>query len=164
MKLIKRELFNTLHTEANESSRKRAHFNLHAELSDSVQRLCVSVNPGSYIRPHRHSAPDKWELFLVLQGSAAILTFDDNGCVTEKFVISNRGPIYGAEIPSNTWHTIAAREINTILVEIKPGPYSPTAQLDFASWAPQEGAAESSLFEKRFRSAEVGSISCKGDN
>lgn len=36
------------------SPRLRAHRNFHPELSDPVQRLAIAMEPGTYIRPHRH--------------------------------------------------------------------------------------------------------------
>jgi len=35
-------------------SRLRSHRSLHEELSDPVQRLAIAMEPGTYIRPHRH--------------------------------------------------------------------------------------------------------------
>ncbi|MGV8352525.1 WbuC family cupin fold metalloprotein, partial [Pseudomonas aeruginosa] len=34
--------------------RLRAHRNFHPELSDPIQRLAIAMEPGTYIRPHRH--------------------------------------------------------------------------------------------------------------
>jgi len=158
MKLINQDLFSSLNKTAEKSSRRRAHFNLHPELSDPVQRLCIAINPGSYIRPHRHVSPDKWELFMVFQGSAAILMFGENGQIIERTVISAKGPTYAVEIPEKKWHTLVALEEQTILVEIKQGPYSPLSDKDFAPWAPEEGTENSIFFEKQFRIAETGNI------
>lgn len=34
--------------------RLRAHRNFHPELSDPIQRLAIAMEPGTYIRSHRH--------------------------------------------------------------------------------------------------------------
>ncbi|EMX0805176.1 WbuC family cupin fold metalloprotein [Klebsiella pneumoniae] len=34
-----------------QSPRLRAHRNFHPELSDSVQRLAIAMEPGTYVRP-----------------------------------------------------------------------------------------------------------------
>jgi hypothetical protein len=62
------------------------------------------------------------------------------------------------EIPGNTWHTLAAQEDGTILFEIKPGPYAPLSEHDFAPWAPMEGTDRAVIFEELFHSTEKGSI------
>lgn len=160
MQLINRELFKKLTTQAKNSPRKRMHYNFHPKLDDAVQRLCVAMEPGTYIRPHRHSEPGKWELFIILRDSATILFFDDEGQLTERTTISTDST-HGIEIPSNIWHTVAVSEPSTILLEIKPGPYSPIADHDFAEWAPEEGTDETVKYETWFHSAKIGSIAPK---
>jgi cupin fold WbuC family metalloprotein len=156
MKEIGKELFDMLSSKASEADRKRTHHNLHTDLNDKIQRLCVAIDPGSYIRPHRHPEPWKWEMFIVLQGAAIILTFDDAGQVTDRIDLANRGTVQAVEIPSNTWHTLAAQEKGTVLVEIKPGPYAPLAEQDFALWAPKEGSDKAVQVEALFHSAKTG--------
>lgn len=151
LKLIDQPLFNSLCRTAAAATRKRAHFTLHLELTDAVQRLCVAIEPGSYIRPHRHAEQGKWEFFVILQGAAVILLFDQNGMVTKRITLDSNGPVHGAEIAENCWHTLAALAKDTVLLEIKPGPYQPLAAADFASWAPAEGTPEALLFENFFR-------------
>ncbi len=54
------------------SPRLRAHRNFHPELTDPVQRLAIAMEPGTYIRPHRH--PHTFELLLALSGRFVVLT------------------------------------------------------------------------------------------
>ncbi|MFC1798395.1 WbuC family cupin fold metalloprotein [Thermodesulfobacteriota bacterium] len=150
-------LFKRLIGETDRSERKRTHYNLHPNLDDPVQRLCVAIDPGSYIRPHRHSAPGKWELFVALIGSATLLVFDESGRIIERNDFSGNGPVYVVEVPENTWHTLAAVIRGTVLVEIKPGPYTPITDGDLAPWSPAEGTEKAALFEKQFRMLPVGS-------
>lgn len=84
MKLIDDRLLDDLTAKAAASPRKRAHHNLHPALEDPVQRLCVAIEPGTYIRPHRHADPATWEVFIMLRGSAVFLIFDDAGTVREE--------------------------------------------------------------------------------
>ncbi|CAH5627197.1 Tryptophan synthase subunit beta like protein [Klebsiella pneumoniae] len=55
--------------------RLRAHRNFHPELSDPIQRLAIAMEPGTYIRPHRHR--HTFELLLPLKGRFVVLNFDD---------------------------------------------------------------------------------------
>jgi cupin fold WbuC family metalloprotein len=157
MKILDKTLFSDLTVKALNSDRKRTHYNLHLESTDKTQRLCMAIEPGSYIRPHRHAKKGKWEVFVVLHGSASMLTFNNSGKVTETVLLSENGPTHAVEVPENTWHTLASHESGTVLLEIKPGPYLPLSIKDRAPWAPDEGTEEAVKFEAFFRSAQKGS-------
>jgi len=158
MKQVDSALLDSLTKRAGESPRHRAHFNLHPELTDPVQRLCIAIEPGSYVRPHRHSDPETWEVLTALRGSLAILLFDENGKVLERLVIANGGMVAAAELPRNTWHTLVSLEPGTIFFEVKQGPYKPIAETNSASWAPAEGDPGAALFLSWFRNAGVGDL------
>ena len=121
------------------SARGRLNHNLHPTLDDPVQRFFNCFEPGSYVRPHRHTDPPRWEAFVALRGRAVVLEFDDRGRVAGRCEISPDGPAVAAEIAGDSWHTVAALRSGTVLFELKPGPYSPIADKDFAPWAPAEG-------------------------
>lgn len=57
---------------------------------------------------------------------------------------------------SGTWHTLAVLEPGTVLFELKPGPYLPLADKEFAAWAPAEGAPGTEAWEAWFRRARPG--------
>jgi cupin fold WbuC family metalloprotein len=154
MKQLTESLFKTLEASAASTPRKRAHHNLHEDLSDPVQRLCVAIEPGSYIRPHRHS-PGNWELFLIFKGSAAMLIFDEQGKVIDRAELEP-GVCSGAEAPGGEWHTLVATGSHTMLMEIKKGPYAPLGPDGLAPWAPEENTEKSGIVEQWFRGAEPG--------
>ncbi len=156
MKSIDTALYEGLRAEAQKTPRRRVHHCLHASPDDPVQRLVVEMEPGTYIRPHRHRRSPKWELFLCLAGRGSVLLFDDAGRLTEKVAIVVGGPRYGVEIPAGVWHTLIIDERGTLLVEIKPGPYAPLPEEDFASWAPAEGEAVATEFEAALHGLPVG--------
>ncbi len=91
MKRITKQVLDELTAKAVASLRKRAHHNLHVVLEDPVQRLCVAVEPGTYIRPHRHADPSTWEVFILLRGSVVFLVFDDAGKVMERSILAAGG-------------------------------------------------------------------------
>ena len=157
MKIIDSRSLCNLSATASGSSRLRANWNLHPVLDDPVQRFCNAMEPGTYVRPHRHAAEDRWELFLALAGRAIIVTFDDGGLLKERVSIDAKGPNLGLEIPGGTWHTVAAAKAGTVLFELKPGPYVPLTDKDFAPWAPAEGARACAAFEVWFRKGDEGS-------
>jgi len=139
MKKIDNAVLDALTEKAKASPRKRAHFNLHPELSDPIQRLCVALEPDTYIRPHRHADPATCEVFLLLRGSVLILFFDEIGVVTERCALSAGGPVVAAEIPAHAWHAVASLESGTVFFEVKQGPYVQPTDANMAAWAPTEG-------------------------
>ena len=140
------------------SPRKRAHHNLHPVLEDPVQRLCVAIEPGTYIRPHRHADPLTWEVFLMLRGSAVYLSFDDSGRVSERIVLAAAGPVHAIEIPAGTWHSVASLEPGSVFFEVKQGPYKAPLAGNSAAWAPAEGDPECERLEAWYRTAQTGEL------
>ncbi len=155
MRIIDRPALEDLSRKAAGRERLRLNLNVHRELSDPVQRLFNAVEPGTYVRPHRH-APDRWELFVILRGRAVVLEFDERGTVLERCELAPQGPGLAVEIPGGTWHTVAALEPETLLFEVKPGPYAPLRDKDFAPWAPPEGRPEAAGLQAWFRRAAPG--------
>lgn len=134
MKLISDELLEFVSLQAKNSPRLRMNYNMHQSLEDSIHRLLNALEPGTYLPPHRH--PDKVETYIVLRGSLIAVFFDDEGHIVEKAELSPEKGLFGLEIPSGTWHSIVVVEPDTVIFEIKPGPYAPLPPEDIADWAP----------------------------
>lgn len=157
MKTVDIEMLNGLSASARAAVRGRANLNLHPALADPVQRFLNAIEPGSYVRPHRHLLPrEKWELFVILSGAVVVLVFDDAGKVVERVELDAAGHNRAVEIAAGAWHALAATRPGTVLFEFKPGPYSATDDKDFAAWAPAEGAAGSAALVRRYLTAAVG--------
>lgn len=156
MKSVSFALLDELVRAARAATRLRINHNLHPGLDDPIQRFFNCVEPGSYVRPHRHRAPPRWEVFVALRGRAAVLTFDGSGCMTSRWDISPHGPEVAVEIDGGIWHTVVALSSATVLFELKPGPYIPIADKDFARWAPAEGDPECARYVGWFGAARVG--------
>ncbi len=155
MKRLDTAALRALSAEAAASPRRRKNLNLHESLDDSIQRLANAFEPGTYLHPHRHTAGGVWELFVLLTGRAAMLTFDDAGRVTGRVELGAEKNLI-VEIPPATWHSLVALAPGTVLFEVKRGPYRPTGEHDFASWAPKEGEANAGAFVKWMENAAVG--------
>jgi cupin fold WbuC family metalloprotein len=119
---------------AESSERKRTHLLLHGGHHDPVQRMVIALEPGAYVRPHRHS--QQWEILALLRGGCDLLKFDARGQVTGRVAMSAESPV--VQIAVGTWHGLYVRQKNSMLLEVKPGPYRPN---EFADWAPPEGDA-----------------------
>lgn len=157
IRLVTNEQLATLSQQAVASPRRRANHNLHPKLADPVQRFLNAMEPGTYVRPHRHVTPGpKWELLVALSGAIAVLLFDDAGRVTERVVVAASGPVRAIEVPPGIWHTVVVLEAGTVLFEFKQGPYASLSDKDFAHWAPAEGEPGASAMLERFLAAAPG--------
>lgn len=154
MKTIDARRLDEMAAQAAASGRRRVHLNLHDALDEPVQRLLIALEPGTYLRPHRHATPPKWELFTLLRGALAILTFDDDAVVRDRFDL-NDGAVTVIEIPPGIWHTVVALRPSVVL-EVKQGPYMPLSDKDFAAWGPLEGEPAAAALEAWYRDARPG--------
>ena len=149
MMKITDEIINETSDRAKRSERKRCNYNFHKSYSDPIQRFLNAVEPNSYLRPHKHEQPDKTEIFLSLKGRVLILEFDDNGGITDHFILDPREGKMGVEIPPRTWHSFIALQEGSVLYEIKEGPFVPGAGMIFAEWAPEEGTKAARQFNEK---------------
>ncbi|MCX2867999.1 WbuC family cupin fold metalloprotein [Kluyvera cryocrescens] len=139
-------------TAASQSPRLRAHRNFHPELSDAVQRLAIAMEPGTYVRPHRH--PHTFELLLPLSGRFVVLNFDDRGTVIDRAVLGETCTVL--EMAAGTWHAVLSLDSGGVIFEVKHGGYQPVAADDYASWAPEEGATGTAELMTWYAQAKIG--------
>ena len=142
MKLIDDNLLDETRKKALASPRLRMNYNFHETLDDTINRLINAMEPGSYLRPHRHKNPDKMEMFLILRGKVALFLFDDLGNITDCRIIDPKAGIYGGEITADVWHTLLVLEPGTTVYEVKHGPYAPLSPENIAPWSPAPDDAE----------------------
>jgi cupin fold WbuC family metalloprotein len=124
------------------SERKRSHLLLHSGHDDQVQRLLIALQPGTYVRPHHHS--EQWEMLVLLRGSGRLLSFSEDGRVLSCLEMKKTSPF--AQIPIGVWHGFAVLEQDTLVMEVKPGPYRSN---EFAEWAPAEGSSDVPAYLRR---------------
>ena len=150
MKHLDTNFLDDLTRRAQASPRLRQHQNLHQSYQEPCQRLCNALEPGSYIRPHRHASDPRDELLVALRGLMALVTFDDDGHVlnitglaTEKY-----GPQVCAamEVPATVWHTVVTLTPGCVLLEVKAGPFDPESPKDLATWAPAEASPQAPAY------------------
>ena len=142
--VIDRALIGQKIEDAKKNVRRREIHNFHSSDQDALHRMLNSIQPGSYIRPHRHSDPPKDEAFVLLNGAAGFVIFDaEQGPRKKEFILLDydRGT-YGIDIRAGVWHTLFSLEPDTVLYEVKPGPFAPLADKDFAPWAPRDSSPD----------------------
>ncbi len=154
---INQELIDQKAADARRSERQREIHVLHTGDEDTLHRMLNALQPSTYVTPHRHWATPKAEAVVVLQGSLGFVRFDDHGNYQETdfvYIDPSMGT-YGVDYRAGVWHTFIALEPDTVVFEVKPGPYDAATDKEFAPWAPAEGSAEAADYlatlEKRFR-------------
>ena len=156
LKRLDAALLADLSRQALTSPRLRDNYNFHPRPDDHVQRLCIALEPDSYVRPHRHPEAEKWEFLVALQGRVLVLLFDDDGCVTERLNLEPVGALSGIEIEPNTWHTLLAEVTGSVILEVKQGPYIPVSFSNFAPWSPRETSTDVGRYLDWCRGAQLG--------
>jgi len=149
VKLITGALFDTVADNAAVSPRRRMNHNFHSNAEDNPHRFLNVLLRGTYIRPHRHLDPPKAESFIVLEGIADVIIFDDHGKITARYRlgdISPDGHVWGVDLPVGVWHTILPRTERVVCFEVKPGPWIPSTDKEFADWAPAEADATAEAY------------------
>jgi cupin fold WbuC family metalloprotein len=141
---------NELLRQARASPRRRSHLLLHAGHDDQVQRLAIALRRGTYVRPHVHSA--QWEMLVLLRGNADLLFFDTAGKLQARTALaSDRTAVI--QIPPGQVHSAVALADDSVVVEVKPGPYRAN---EFMDWAPEEGAADAPALLDWMTTAAIG--------
>ena len=155
---LDQELFDAVAAEARRSPRLRRNHNLHAE-PELVQRFLNVMQPGTYVRPHRHLRPtpgEGFECFVVLQGAMGLLLLEPQGELIQQVRLDAQGPVRGVELAEGIFHTLVALAPDTVMFEIKQGPYQPARDKDFLPAFPPEGTAEArsqeAIWRERFSS------------
>ncbi len=148
MIITDRKLLDELSAKACHTERKRLNHNFHKGNSDILQRMLNALEPGTYVRPHKHENPDKNEVFIVLRGRTMVIEYNDDGSIAEHIILDRETEIFAAEIPPGRYHSMISLEKGTVAYEIKEGPYLPDTVKIFAPWAPEEGSPETIDFIK----------------
>lgn len=149
MQVVDRTLLDAVSAAARTAPRLRKNHNLHPSDLSACHRLLNAIEPGSYIRPHRHLSVEKDEAFVCLRGRLGVLTLDADGNVLATVLLSACGENVAVDIPHGVYHTAVSLESGTIFFEAKAGPYLPLAPEEVAGFAPAEGSPEAAAYLER---------------
>ena len=155
VQLIDEALFNRVAEQAQAAPRRRMNHNFHASDDDNPHRFLNVLLRGTYIRPHRHLQPPKSEAFLILEGTAEVILFTEDGQVSTRYRIGDDASgkrCWGVDLAPGVWHTVVAISDRVICYEVKPGRWEPASDKEFAAWAPQGGEAAAREFLERLLS------------
>ena len=83
---------------------------------------------------------------VVLRGSIAMLIFDETGRI-ERVVRAGAGSgCIGIDLQPGVYHSFLATSPDTVLFEVKSGPYDAATDKQFAEWAPEEGGPDDAAY------------------
>ncbi len=126
------------------SHRKRMILPVQRTQEAKVQRLLNFLQPGTYIRPHCHPLPHATESVCLLAGHLEVLIFDPDGQIIDRHHLTSAHPLIDLE--PGTWHGMLVHEPDTIIFEVKQGPYNPDTDKEFATWSPSEDSPDVANF------------------
>lgn len=140
-------LMDSVAVEARLSPRLRKNYNFHHSEDEPVNRLINVMHRGTYLPVHRHSRPDRSESCIVLRGRVGVTFYDDEGNLTDSRLVGPSCNCVGYDIDAGVWHGLVVLEDDTVLFEVKQGPYASISAENIASWSP---AADDTSAVKRF--------------
>ncbi|PTL76699.1 WbuC family cupin fold metalloprotein [Vitiosangium sp. GDMCC 1.1324] len=149
--VLSRSLVEEVAEASRTSPRRRITLPLHKSESEPLHRMLNVIQPDSYVRPHRHLEPPKPEAWVVLRGALAFFTFEEDGRVRDCLSLEAGGEQFGVDLVPGIYHGLVALVPDTVLFEVKSGPYAPAHDKSFAPWAPAEGTPEAVGFLARLR-------------
>ena len=117
VEFIDTQLMSSVAEKARVAPRLRMNYNFHRSTDESVNRLLNVMHRGSYTPVHRH-------------------LYDAQGHVVERREVGPACDCCGFDIEPGVWHGMVVLEDDTVVFEVKQGPYAPIAKENIAPWTP----------------------------
>lgn len=128
-----------------ESSERKRYAKILHEQGDYNNRVINFVLDQSYMMPHLHPGDEKIEKMLLIDGSFALILFNDIGEISESIILE-KGKRELVNVPAFTWHTYVMLTEKVAIYETMEGVYNPLTWKKMASWAPRENTPESAQY------------------
>lgn len=125
---IDSKLLNKVSAQAKLNERLRMNFNFHDTLGAPAQRLLNALEPGTILPIHRHQHTA--ETYILLRGKIKVLYYNDKKEIVQSVLLDPLKGNYGVHIPIGQWHTLEVLEEDTVIFEVKDGPYTPLSSED----------------------------------
>lgn len=126
--IIDKKLLDEVSGKAKASERLRMNLNFHDSLDAKAQRLLNALEMGTVLPIHRHQHTS--ETYLLLRGKIRVMFYNEMGAETESFLLNPLDGNYGIHIPIGQWHTLEVLESDSVIFEVKDGPYMALAPED----------------------------------
>lgn len=141
--IIDNQLLDILSFQAKASPRLRQPYDLRNTPEDNSQRLLNALEPGTVMPIHRHRKSS--ETICMVRGKMVMRLYDDNGNVTDEFLMApislhslpsipegecNEPTIPMVQVEAGQWHSLEVLEEGTVVFEAKDGRYEPLTEED----------------------------------
>lgn len=116
----------------------RQSYDLRTTPDDQSQRMLNALEPGTIMPIHSHRNTS--ETMVMVRGKLIERFYDDNGNITDEFVMtplsipslrfipegeSNEQTIPMVQIEAGRWHSLEVLKVGTVIFEAKDGAYEP---------------------------------------
>jgi cupin fold WbuC family metalloprotein len=115
--------------------RRRARVCAHLSPDADQHDMLIVSHRSTYVAPHRHLS--KSETMLVIEGSAEVIVFAENGAVTDRIPLGppNSGHPFFYRMPQKRYHSLWIETEFLVFVECTKGPFL-SEETQCAPWAP----------------------------
>ena len=126
--IIDQKLLDELTAQAKANPRLRQAYDLRTTSDDKSQRMLNALEPGTIMPIHRHRNTS--ETMVMVRGILIERFYDDNGNITDEFVMEPCGQYPMVQIESGQWHSLEILESGTVIFESKDGAYKALSEDD----------------------------------
>ena len=118
-------LFDSIQEKAEESLRRRMHYDLRTTCEDTSQRMLNVLMKDTIIPIHRHNGT------IVCRGAVREEFYDNDGKKISEVVLRAGGDCPGVQVPEGMYHTCVCLEDGSVIFEAKDGAYDPQGTEDY---------------------------------
>jgi len=92
------------------------------------------------------------ECLIAVRGLFGLIEFNNQGYIKSIILFGSEkyskqfSIAVGVELPAGLWHTVVSLIDDSVLFEVKSGPFDPSLAKELAPWAPEEGDKNSSQY------------------
>jgi len=118
---IDKELLDSLTAKAQESGRKRMHYDLRDSEDENSMRMLNAIEPETEIPIHRHTMTS--EDVVVLRGCVEEVIYDDCGHEVDRVRLQIGTDCVACHVPKGQYHTCVSLESGSVIIEFKTTRY-----------------------------------------
>ena len=126
--IIDKKLLDDLSAQAKANPGLRQSYDLRTTPDDNSQRMLNALEPGTIMLIHRHKNTS--ETMVMVRGKLKQRFHDDNGNITDEFIMEPCSQYSIVQIEAGRWHSLEVLEEGTVIFEAKDGTYEPITNDD----------------------------------
>lgn len=124
-----------LKQQARTNAMRRARICAHPSADADQHDMLIASHRDTYVAPHRHLS--KSESFLIVEGEATVLLFDEDGRAVERLPMgaAATGRPFFYRMPARRYHSLIVESEVLVFAEATKGPFV-KEDMQNAPWAP----------------------------